>query len=164
VHNHFKLGVVMQLDGFVQSRAPIIPEMLRGKLTMIANYALDDTDVRLFGLALKAVELQLQKDGIPKTDLTVVNVVFTRDGCFSISESSMITYGFHFSLAVYALESLKKTNDARFILTTFIEELAHHYWRIEDETAVKYKVVEIASNVTPDITIDYLKGCGVNGL
>ena len=154
----------MQLDNYVSTRVPETPEILRGKITMVASHALDDVDLFLFDLALKAVAAQIRKDGLTADDLTTVNVVFTRDGSFSMSEPSPNTYGLHFSLAVYALESLRQTGNLAFRLTAFIEELAHHYWRIEDETVIKHKVVEIASNVTDSITIEFLKEYGVNGL
>lgn len=46
----------------------------------------------------------------------------------------------------------------------YIEELTHYFWRIYDETIVKYKVVEILNDVVPNLSIEDLKGCGLNGI
>lgn len=154
----------MELVNYIGTIVPFIPEYLTGKLTMVANYPLNNSDVHLFDLALKAISKALELDHITKESLTTVNVIFTKDGSFSIIEESPTTFGLHCSLAVYALEKLNAVNNEKFKLVSFIEELVHHYWRIEDETTVKYKVVQIAQMIDPSITIDLLKEWDVNGL
>lgn len=154
----------MVLKNFVVTKAPEIPEQLKGKLTMVANHPLTDSDVKVFGYALQAIALMLQLDNIPTESLTTVNVVFTKDGSFSMIEESPTTGGLHICLAIYPLERLNTRCGERFKLVAFIEELVHHYWRIEDETVVKYKVVQVAQLVDPSITIEELKGWDINGL
>ena len=62
----------MVLNDFVTTKAPNIPEILVGKLTMTANYELTDKEVRIFGLALNAISHKLKQDNINKNDLTNV--------------------------------------------------------------------------------------------
>lgn len=59
---------------------------------------------------------------------------------------------------------LHAVNNQQFVVFAFTEELVHHYWRIEDETKVKYKVLEIVQKIDKTITLDLIKGWGVNGL
>ena len=154
----------MQLNNYISTYVPEIPDMLKGKLTFVANYGLNAKETQIFGMALQAIVLQLKEDKIAKEELNNVNAILTKDGSFSMHEEDSNTFGLHFSLAVYAVENLRKLNNDRFLLVAFIEELVHHYWRTEDETKVKYKVVEIAKRIDNNITIEMLKGWGVNGL
>lgn len=154
----------VQLKDFISTIVPQIPDMLKGKLTFVANHGLNAKEVQIFGMALQAIVLQLEEDKITKEKLNNVNAIFTKDGSFAMYEENSNTFGLHFSLAVYAIENLRKLNNERFLLVAFIEELVHHYWRIEDETKVKYKVIEIAQKIDNNITIEMLKGWGVNGL
>ena len=154
----------MVLNDFVTTKIPNIPEILVGKLTMVANYVLNDNEVRIFGLALNAISQKLKQDEINKDDLTNVNVIFTKDGNFAIHQDTSSAFASHFSLAIYQLENLRKTHNERFVLFAFVEELVHHYWRIENETEVKYKVLEIVQLIDTGITLEMVKGWGVNGL
>lgn len=154
----------MKLDNSVITFVPNFPDILVGKLTVAANYALNNNDVQIFALALNAISMQLEKDKIRKEDLTTVNALFTKNGSFSMYEESHSTLGLHFSLAIYPLETLHNMHNDRLVLFAFVEELVHHYWNIEDETTVKYKVLEIVNLIDTGITIDMLKGWGVNGL
>lgn len=154
----------MVLNDFVTTLAPIIPDMLIGKLTIAANYALNENEVKIFSLALNAISAKLQQDGITKDKLTTVNAIFTKNGSFSMREDNANVYASHFSLAIYQLENLRNTHNERFILFAFVEELVHHYWRIENETEVKYKILEIVQLIDTGITLEMVKGWGVNGL
>ena len=50
-------------------------------------------------------------------------------------------------------------NDEILITGCFVEELAHHFWFIDDEIEVKHKVFEILKHIYPEIELDYiLKG------
>lgn len=46
----------------------------------------------------------------------------------------------------------------------YVEELTHYFWRIYDETIVKYKVVDILNNAVPNLSIEDLKRCGLNDI
>ena len=153
----------MTLQNFVSTNVPCVPKILEGKLTFVANYALNDKEVRIFGIGLLAISEKLIEDNISSHQLTNVNVIFTKDGSFGMIEEDNSTFGLHFSLSVYALESLRKINNEHFYLFAFVEELVHHYWRIDNETKTKYKVLEIVQKVDPNITLDMIKNWGVNG-
>lgn len=45
-----------------------------------------------------------------------------------------------------------------------ISELVHHYWRIEDEIKIKYKVLKIVQMVDPKIKIDLIRKWGFDGI
>lgn len=154
----------MILHNFVTTKVPKIPDILKNKLTFVANFKLNDNEVHIFGLALIAIAEQLKKDNITNQQLTNVNVIFTKNGSFSMEEETNTTFGLHFSLAIYAIENLRKINNERFMLFTFVEELVHHYWCIENETNVKYKVLEVVQLIDSNITLQIVKGWGVNGL
>lgn len=154
----------MKLKNYVSTKVPAIPKILDGKLTFVANCALNDNEVKIFGMGLLAISSKLNEDNITKAQLTNVNVILTKDGSFEMIEEDSSTFGLHFSLSVYALEPLRKVNNESFLLFAFIEELVHHYWRISDETKTKYKVLEIVQKVDPHITLDAVKKWGVNGI
>ena len=153
----------MRLKNFVTTLAPIIPNELQGKLTFAANYSLNENEVRIFSMALYAIISQLKEDGIAFDSLTNVNAVFTKNGTVELEENSS-AFGNHISLAIYAIENLRHTNNERFLLFAFVEELVHHYWCIEDETKVKYKVLQIVQKIDSGITLELIKGWGLNGL
>ena len=73
-------------------------------------------------------------------------------------EDNVNVYASHFSLAIYQIENLRNTHNERFILFAFVEELVHHYWRIENETEVKYKILEIVQLIDTGITLEMVNG------
>lgn len=156
--------LTMELENSITTRVPVVPEELKNKITFAANYALTDFDVVLFTGVLIVINAQLKEDGMNYDDLTRVNVLFTRNGSFSMHEESETVLGLHFSLAVYPMEILHRVKDPNLVCFCFIEELVHHYWRIENETDVKYKTLEIIQRIDKKITVETLKGWGVNGL
>ena len=50
------------------------------------------------------------------------------------------------------------------MLFVFIEELAHYFLRISDETIIKYRVADILRYILPNFTDDEMKKWGLNGL
>lgn len=137
----------------------LIPKIIADKLVFIPLYDLNEREILLFNLALNAVANGITKDNID--DLRHTNVVFTQNGSFYFSQENGDVFGMHCHFCIYAMETLRKTENEYFMLVTFIEELVHHFWGIEDEIAVKYKVVEIAQTVEPKVTLDMLKGWGL---
>ena len=62
------------------------------------------------------------------------------------------------------MEKLRQLNSVKKMAFVFIEELAHYFLRITDETLIKYKVTEIINYFWSDFTIEEAKGWGLNGL
>lgn len=67
-----------------------------------------------------------------------------------------------FSLIIYHMNRLRKTNNFLIITYAYIEEIVHHFWNIHDETEVKYKGLEIMKYLNPNVTIDTLKRWNIN--
>lgn len=154
----------MQSNSQIATNTFLIPDIIKDKINIIIAFELEETEVILFNLALLAIANEMRKDNLCIEQLTNLNIIFSKNGSFEIVQESDSVFGMHFSFAVYAMETLRKTNNDYFMLVTFIEELTHHYWRIEDEISVKYKVVDIAHSVEPKITLDMLRGWGINGI
>ena len=154
----------MRLDSAVSIPVINMPDLLKGKLIFIANETLTYTEAKLFEICLEALAEKMVEDKIDISSLTHLNVLFTKSGSYSMTEESGDRFGFHLNLSIYALDNLRKTNSDRFMVVTFIEELVHHFWQVEDETKTKYKTLEIAQKIVPGITLELLKEWHVNGI
>ncbi|MGG4467216.1 hypothetical protein ABER68_04155 [Paenibacillus alvei] len=135
----------------VASRLPKVPGYLEGKLGFAANYALTKEEAILFSVALNAICEQLEEESIKSSTLTKVTALFTKNGAFEFVDEQKgeeKSLGMHFSLAVYSMEDVQKkaVNDIVYLMV-FVEELVHHYWKLEDEVETKIKVVEILNRV-----------------
>ena len=151
----------MKLKNAVTSREISIPVEFKDKITVMANDFITALDVRMFRITLNSVKIQLQKDNIDVSSLPHANVIFTRDGSFTLEQNENHIYGYRSNIIVYCMERLHYVNIPNFTFFTFIEELTHHYWNIEDEIEVKYKVLEIIGNSNVIITIEDLKKWGL---
>ena len=146
-------------SGDIVENTFLIPKIIADKINFIINYEINEREILIFNMALSAVENGIKKDNL--NNLNRTNVVFTQNGSFYFSQKRDDVFGMHCNFCIYAMETLRKTENEYFVLVTFIEELVHHFWGIEDEVAVKYKVVEIAQTVEPKVTLDMLKGWGL---
>lgn len=143
---------------------PTTPNILKTKIHYFTNCNMTTKEIILFNQALQCVAKQLIMDGIDLSDYYVLNVFFTEDGSISFRENNDATNGSQLYMAIYRMNKLRKFNSSILMLFVFIEELTHYFWRIYDETDVKYKIVEIINHIVPDLTIDIVKGWGLNGL
>lgn len=143
---------------------PVIPYNLKGKISIFANCTVKPNEILLFNQALQCVSKHLEHDAIDLSDYFKLNVFFTDNGTISFYESDDRNNGAQIYMAIYRMKKLRKINADVFMLFVFIEELAHYFWRIYDETQIKYKVVEIINYVVPNLTIEQVKGWGLNGL
>lgn len=155
----------MHLDNQIPlTQRPIIPKILKGRITIVSNCKLKESEIHLFNTSLQCVANHLIKDNIKLEDYYSLNIIFTETGCFSFHENDEYNNGSQFYSAVYRMNKLRKIDVNIFTMFVYIEELAHYFWRIYDETAVKYKVVEILNDIVPNLSIEDLKGCGLNGI
>lgn len=148
----------------ILSPRPVIPPLLKKKIKFFSNCNVKPTEIALFNQALQCVAKHLEHDKIDLSDYFVLNVIFTEDGSISFHEDDDRNNGSQIYMAIYRMNKLRKINANIFMLFVFVEELAHYYWRMYDETAIKYKVVEIINYIVPNLTIDDVKGWGLNGL
>lgn len=143
---------------------PVVPSLLKKKINFFSNCYVKPTEIALFNQALQCVAKHLEHDKIDLSDYFVLNVIFTENGSISFHEDDDRNNGSQIYMAIYRMNKLRKINANIFMLFVFVEELAHYYWRMYDETAIKYKVVEIINYIVPNLTIDDVKGWGLNGL
>lgn len=155
----------MHLDNQIPLiKRPIIPKILKGKINVVSNCKLKEQEIHLFNMSLQCVANHLISDNIDLQTYFSLNIIFTEMGVFSFHENDESNNGSQFYSAIYRMGKLRKINNNVFTMFVYIEELTHYFWRIYDETIVKYKVVEILNDVVPDLSIEDLKGCGLNGI
>lgn len=140
------------------------PQYLENKLNVFTNCFVTENEVALFNKVLKCIENHLIIDHIDISSLYTLNVFFIEEEVTFSYENNTGTFGNQFFVATYRMSKLRSYNSDVLTSIIFTEELVHYYWRIYDETLVKYKIVEILNDIYPKLTIDLLKGLGMNGL
>lgn len=138
----------------------IIPHYLKGKISITSNCELYEEEIKLFNFALQLInERVVMSPEIDPYEFSAVNVIFTENGELTLlKDDDKVYIGIQFYSVVYVLKYLRELENQRFILFTFLEELVHHYWRVTDETEVKYLVLEIMQQYDKNITIEMIKG------
>lgn len=160
-------------DYMVLNNATIIqgislPKIFENKLFIAKtiNLILHDRDIFLINTALKVVSEQLLAENCNK--IISLNMIFTCDGSFLFSkDNDVLEFGAHCNLAIYRMDLIHEAYirlNEQFVLFVFIEEMVHHYWRIEDEKEVKYKVLEIIRRYDKNITLETVKGWKLIGI
>ena len=143
----------------------IVPRILSKKCFIASDCELTEREVKWFNLAIQEVSEQILIDSTRDLDfdsLTGVNICFSLSGNIHYSEDILSgEHGVHFFTIVYLMGRLRQKQDDQFLFATYIEELVHHFWHIEDEAIVKYKVVEIAQKYDKNFTLDLYKKWGV---
>lgn len=145
-------------------KKPIIPLKLKDKISFFSNCDVTIAELKLFDQVLQCVATQLENEQIDLSSFYKLNVFFTSDGSMSFVENDDRNNGSQIYMAVYRMDKLRRIGSVTFTAFVFAEELAHYYWRIYDESIVKYKVVEILNHIFPNLTIEEVKGWGLNGL
>lgn len=142
-----------------------VPNAFSGKVKVFTNCHITEDEITLFNAALKAMSEYVSDNSIDLSDYFTLNVFFTEDGSISFSEESSANCGSQFHLALYRMGKLRSLPDKyKKMLFVFIEELAHYFLRIADETIIKYKVAEILRYILPSFTDEEMKNWGLNGL
>lgn len=142
-----------------------IPDNFKGKVTILANCNITEDEIDLFNASLKAVSNYVLNNSIDLSDYFTLNVFFTDDGTIAFSEEKESNCGSQFHVAVYRMGKMRTLPDKyKRMLFVFIEELAHYFLRISDETIIKYRVAEILRYILPSFTDDEMKNWGLNGL
>ncbi|MBC8630259.1 hypothetical protein H8697_00855 [[Eubacterium] tenue] len=145
----------MRLKNAVCSPVPIIPNELKGKFEIITGYSLSEREAKIFNVVLSCVVKELKRDNIDFKNLHRIAAIITRDGEFTLAMKNSSTIGTRICLAVYAVERWRRLNYGDNQISIIIaEELCHHYWNIEDEVKVKYKVYNIVKELFPGSTFE----------
>ena len=143
----------------------IVPEIFKNKLGACTNCELTQVEINIFNKALKAVSMQLIQENVNPSNIDKFTTFFTLKGELNLYEKCYDACGVRFNAAVYMMENIRKTKSNVFMLFAFVEEMAHYYWRISDETVVKYKVEKIIQQLYPEFTLDYMRErWNLNGL
>lgn len=133
-----------------------IDERIKDKVVLLATHPISDRIAKITGISLWAVAEQLEKDGLLES-ITSVNCIFTDDGNVSI-QMDPEQLGNIMRIIIYPmgrwLSFYSPHNPDYPIFLFIIEELAHHYWNIEDEVEVNYKVIEIMKHIFPQIQME----------
>ena len=137
---------------------------LQETLSVFTTCSLTENEIKLFNDVLKCVNNHLMIDKIDLSTLYTLNVFFIEEEITFSYEGNTGTCGNQFHLATYRMNKIRGYKSDVFTAIIFAEELVHYYWRIFDETIVKYKVVEILNDMYPKLTIEMLKNLGMNGL
>jgi len=155
----------MQVKNSKQFPVAIIkPLSLQETLSVFTTCSLTENEIKLFNDVLKCVNNHLMIDKIDLSTLYTLNVFFIEEEITFSYEGNTGTCGNQFHLATYRMNKIRGYKSDVFTAIIFAEELVHYYWRIFDETIVKYKVVEILNDMYPKLTIEMLKNLGMNGL
>lgn len=142
-----------------------IPNSFLGKVKVFTNCNVTEDEIILFNAALKAMSEYVRDHAVDLSDYFTLNIFFTEDGTISFSEESDSNCGSQFHLALYRMGKMRTLPDKYTkMLFVYIEELAHYFLRISDETLIKYKVADILRYVLPNFTDEEMKSWGLNGL
>lgn len=145
---------MVQLINAINTTGPAnIDERIKDKVLLAATSPISENVARYLGSSLWAVAEQLDRDGL-LGEITTVTCIFTSDGDLTLKMLPQ-QFGVMMRLIVYPMSRWEKfpnrSNKQLLIHMILIEELAHHFWNIEDEIKVKYKVIEIMKHIFPDV-------------
>lgn len=155
----------MTLQNFKAFPTPIkMPINFQGKVTILTNCDVTEDEVTLFNASIKAMSEYLSDNNIDLSTHCKFNVLFTYDGTFSFFEENNTNCGSQLQFAIYRMNKLRQLKSYKLTMFVYIEELAHYFLRIYDETAIKYKVEDVMKYILPDFKLDDVKGWGLNGL
>ncbi|WP_428910719.1 hypothetical protein [Niallia sp. Krafla_26] len=139
------------LRNWVECPGPRVPELLADKIRFVANFPITDDEAMQFSIVLEKIVEELEVDNLSPVDFSRVTVIFTENGGFEFEdEGDNVALGLHFSLAVYAIGRIREKVAIQgeiVAFITFIEELVHHFWRLEDEVETKIKVTNIVNRI-----------------
>ncbi|PEM49102.1 hypothetical protein [Bacillus wiedmannii] len=136
---------------------PVIDKRIEDKLFLLTTIPIEDDIKRLLTMGFWGTAEQLENDGL-LNDLTKLNCIVTPYGEVSLKMDDEQD-GCHMSIAIYPVQKWKDSKRTELqMLTCIVEELCHHYWNIEDEVEVSYKVLDVIRRIMPndDIKMDKL--------
>lgn len=151
----------MILENSIQSFAPVAPPYFNNCIFMNSSYSMTEQTANLFTKGLEALSRILYEKEIDPNKFLSINLIFTKDGSFSIKENTLIAYGRCFQLIIYAMDKIEKCND-EMKLFIFIEELVHYYFQERNETKAKILTFMVVKKIFPDFTFEEVVSWNVN--
>lgn len=145
-----EIELVNKKDSYVFT----VPTRLISKLGITGDVDLSDDESKVFSYALLLLDMQFSKENINISDLPSVQILFLKDGNFSIKNVSNSYAGATTNVIMYIMDKIRNWSNAHKIIAIFLEELTHHFWNIEDEIIVKHKVLEIMRNFLPELRME----------
>lgn len=142
----------------------VIPKIFKGKIRLFSNCQLSKNEVLLYNICLQITANHIIIDNIDISDFYQLNIFFTEKGELSFEESNCNVFGQQVYMVNYNMKHIRSRNNYNLMLFVYFEELVHYFWRIYDETDVKYKVTDLMKDIVNDFTIDTAKGWGLYGL
>lgn len=136
------------LEGAVNGPGPNIDKRLESKLFVLATTPIPEAMRKLMSMAFWAVAEQLEEDRLLE-NLVKVNCFVTNYGDITLKLSDN-QLAYVISIINYPIKKWEEQNCGEIHMLMFIiEELCHHYWNIEDEVEVNYKVLEVIKRIVP---------------
>jgi hypothetical protein len=125
-----------------------IPTKLLGKISLSLTCEITEHEKQLLKQALSVLQEQFEYEN--RQNIARVSLIFSENGNVSLEYVDDKQIGSQISLCIYAVKRWQEYND-KGILAIILEELCHHFWAIEDEILVQYKVIEIMKRIYPSI-------------
>lgn len=123
---------------------------------MFATCNVSDHEINLFHTAFKLFE-KFADQGHPFCYGQKTNMIIFDKNILSFEFEDHKTLGNYASFIFYPIHRWRSGDYSDMqILVCILEELAHCFWLISDETEVKYRVTEIVNLLLPGITIEQL--------
>lgn len=155
-------GLKMIVEDATQNPQVIVPKRLYNLVHIVCTCELTHDELNEFYFALKCILNQMQIDGLYIDSLTPISALFVDSKSIRITIDDDHCVGCHMSWVIYFMHRARKlTKDQRVFM--FIEEMVHHFWRIQNEEKAKLKTIETIQFYNPNITVEMVKGWNVNG-
>ena len=129
----------------------VIPEFFHNVLDIHFTCVLTEEEKAIFIDSLSAMEKQLRRDNIR---LTTALVLFIASNEYTIQyeETDRRIIGQQPSLIIYRINRCReKELNYKWMITVYLEELCHLFYKTQDEFITKQKVRETVKNYIPSI-------------
>lgn len=145
-----------KLDGVISALGPLIDARLNGKIIFNTTIQIPDKVRILMSKSFWAVAEELEQDQ-KLENITIVNCIVTSNGDYTIKHDEEQLAYYVYPTIVYPIQNWTDLNCSEVhVLLFVIEELCHHFWNIDDEVEVNYKVHEVMKRIIPSIKLEDL--------
>jgi hypothetical protein len=120
----------------------------------IGGCQLTDVEIEVFNISLKILYQQLIDDKISFDSLPKSKCIFFDKDTLELDFQNDNVLGTYLIFIIYRMNRIR--NNERYnqnpygLILVFLEELCHCYYNIDDETAVKHKVLKIIQKHLPE--------------
>lgn len=133
-----------------------IPPGLVSRINPIFKCVLLPEEIGALNAALFALDLALAEDDSVPPDYSV-NMILTSTDSFNLVQRDPGVMGHCYHLVVLYVHHWRSQQlPINVIAAVILEEFCHHFWRIADETLVKYKVLEVYRYIDSSVQMQEL--------